>query len=429
MKKNFFMADTSAFAKSGKSGKTSVKSLFLMAALVANLMCATVLWGQSANDFKYRRSSLSMVLVDFYKFDVKDTIVQIWNEYPFPDKYDKHDISFKIAPLGNESLDAKGIAALVMGKTDIQAKIDSVIEAEHIGRQLVAKWFNRSGDGKFDMELIQQRGYYNASELDAAIAQQSARGSAALADAGEELLNNTFVSFTQFMFFNNELVAKIIRETAYEVVKGQNGLVQLAAKKAADVLYDKTKDGKTLFSKTWLYKLVWNEEVAATFYNVWNNPAEFDKLDFKLELVGVQTNSSIVLFALDGAIEAIKKVEVRNIDHVYAELQKKYDVFKPKVPVLTAPEPLTAQIGMKEGLEGGEKFEVLEMTEDPETGRTKYVRIGTTTVEKKLVWDNRYNGGDAPESEIKGKDGNPITATHFKKVGKAQPGMLLKQIK
>jgi hypothetical protein len=429
MKKNLFTADMSVFAKSGKSGKKSVQRLVLATALLANLMYATVLWGQS-DDFNYRRSSLSMVFVDNYKFDVKDTIVKIWNEYPFPDKYDKHDIPFKVASLGNEALDTKGTFALVTGKTDIQAKIDSVIEAEHIGRQLVAKWFNRSDDGTFNMELIQQRGHYNASELDAGIAQQNTRGKALLADAGEELLNNTFVSFTQFMFFNNELVAALVRDVAYEVANGQNALVQVAAKKAADILYDKTKDGKTLFSKTWLYKLVWNEEVAATFYqNAWDNPAEFDKMDFKLELVGVQNNSSTVLFALDGAINAIKKVEVRNIDNVYAELQKKYDVFKPKVAVLTAPDPLTAQIGMKEGLTGGEKFEVLEMTQDPETGRTKYVRVGTTSVDKKLVWDNRYNGGEAPESEIIGKDGNPITATSFKKVGKAQPGMLLRQIK
>jgi hypothetical protein len=429
MKKNPFQADPSVFAKSGKSGKRRMRSWLLMAVLAANLMGATVLWGQQVDDVKYRRSSLSMVFVDFYHFDAKDTVVQIWNEYPFPDKYDRHDIPFKFAALGNENLDPKGIAALVTGKTDIGTKIDSVIRAEHIGRQLVAKWFNRSADGRFDMELIRQRGHYNASELDAAIAQQTARGKATLADAGEELLNNTFVSFTQFMFFNNELVAQIIRETAYAAVQDQSRLAQMAAHKAADALYETTKEGKTLFSKTWLYKLVWNEEVAATFYNVWDNPAEFDTMDFQLELIGVQTNSSIVLFALDGAIDAIKKVEIRNIDNVYAELQKKYDVFKPKVPILTAPDPLTAQIGRKEGLEGGEKFEVLEMTQDPETGRTKYVRVGTTSVEKKLVWDNRYNGGEVAESEVKDKNGNPITATHFKKVGKAQAGMLLRQIK
>ena len=58
-----------------------------------------------------------------------------------------------------------------------------------------------------------------------------------------------------------------------------------------------------------------------------------------------------------------------------------------------------------------------------------YLALGKTTVDKKLVWDNRYNAGDPPEKEVKDKDGNPITATTFKDVKKAQPGMLLKQVK
>jgi hypothetical protein len=175
--------------------------------------------------------------------------------------------------------------------------------------------------------------------------------------------------------------------------------------------------------------LKWNEEIAAKFYAAWDNPAAFDAMDFELEFVGVQSNSSAILFTLEGANAAMKKVEVRNIDNVFAELQQKYDVFKPRVPILSAPNPITAQIGMKEGLKGGEKFEILEQTMDPKTGRTKYEKIGTTKVDKKMVWDNRYNAGDAPEIVVNDKDGNPITATHFDKMKKAQPGMLLKQIK
>jgi len=40
-------------------------------------------------------------------------------------------------------------------------------------------------------------------------------------------------------------------------------------------------------------------------------------------------------------------------------MQATYEVFKPKFPVLTNP-PLTAGFGLKEGLKGGEKFELLE---------------------------------------------------------------------
>jgi hypothetical protein len=403
------------------------------------------LFAQEANkEVKYRRSSLAMVLVDAGKFEAKDTVLQVWNDYPFPDKYDKHDITLKDIVLDGEELDLsktqkaaeegrislddlKNISGLAFGKKDVKAAIDSVIVGQHLGRQLVGRWFNFDGS-KFDTDLIQQRGFYNASDLDVETAKASARGVGALGDAGEELLNNTFVSFTQFSFYNNEVYATIVKGVAYITAsKLPNAFAQMGARKAADVLYEKTKDGKTLISKTFLYKLVWNDSIAAEFYNNWNNPADFEQMDFALEFVGEQSNQSIVLFT-SNPIAAIKKAEVNNVDKVFAELQKKYDVFKPKVPVLTI-DPLTAQIGKKEGLEGGEKFEILEITQDIETGRTKYVQVGTTNVDKKLIWDNRYNGGEAPESEVKDKDGNPISVTYFKQNKKAQPGMLLKQIK
>jgi hypothetical protein len=322
--------------------------------------------------------------------------------------------------------------ALVQGKTDIQAEIAKAIKEQKIAHQLVATWFNRSADGKFDMNLIGERGFYNASELDINVAQKQAKGVGAIADAGEELINNTFVTFTQFTFFPNEVVAVLIRDIAKLAAQQiSNPLAKVAAEKAADFAYSKAKDGYSLFSKTWLYKLAWNDSIATVFYEqLWDNPEAFDNSDiFKLELVGSQKNTSVILLAGDKTKEQIiDKVEVRNIDNVFAELQKDHDVFKPKEPVLTV-NPLTAKIGMKEGLKGGEKFEVLEMTQDPNTGRTKYVSVGKTNADKKLVWDNRYNAGDVPEAEVKDKDGNLITATTFKEVKKAQPGMLLRQIK
>ena len=66
------------------------------------------------------------------------------------------------------------------------------------------------------------------------------------------------------------------------------------------------------------------------------------------------------------------------------KLQKKYDVFKTKTPLFTG-NPITAKIGKKEGLEGGEKFEVLEMNQDPKTGAITYKNIGTIKVDKNLA--------------------------------------------
>jgi hypothetical protein len=407
------------------------KAFFSLAAI-----CVLGIVGTQAQttDFKYRRSSLAMILIDANKFENKDIVLDSWNNYPFPDKYNKHDIAAKTIQIGDgqKELDTKEITNLVQGKTDFQAEIENAIKEQQIAKQLVAAWFNRSADGKFDTKLIEERGFYNASELDLDIAQKQTKGVGALGDAGEELINNTFVTFTQFTFFPNEPVALAVKEIALLAAKNiSNSFAKSLAEGAADLAYNKAKDGYSLFSKTWLYKLTWNDSIAAVFYEeLWDNPEAFDQSDiFKLELVGSQKNTSVILFAGDKTKEQIiNKVEVRNIDNVFAELQKDHDVFKPKVPVLTV-NPLTAKIGMKEGLKGGEKFEVLEMTQDPKTGRTKYVSVGKTAVNKKLVWDNRYNAGEAPEIEVKDKEGNPITATTFKDVKKAQPGMLLKQIK
>lgn len=406
------------------------KSIFLLATVC---MLGAIRAEAQTQDFKYRRSSLAMILIDANNFENKDIVLNSWTSYPFPDKYNKHDIATKTIKVGSgDTLDTKEIANLVQGKIDYQAEIEKAIKEQQIAKQLVAAWFNRSADGKFNTELVGERGFYNASELDVSVAQQQAKGTGALADAGEELINNTFVTFTQFTFFPNEMVAALIRDAALTVAKNlSNAIARTLAEKAAEVAYNKGKDGYSLFSKTWLYKLTWNDSISSVFYEeLWDNPEAFDNSDiFKLELVGSQKNTSVILFAGDKTKEqVIDKVEVRNIDNVFAELQKDHDVFKPKVPVLTA-DPLTAKIGMKEGLKGGEKFDVLEMTQDPKTGRTKYVSVGKTTVDKKLVWDNRYNAGEAPEVEVKDKDGNPVTATTFKTVKKAQPGMLLKQIK
>jgi hypothetical protein len=50
-------------------------------------------------------------------------------------------------------------------------------------------------------------------------------------------------------------------------------------------------------------------------------------------------------------------------------------------------------------------------------------------VDKKGVWDNRYNAGGKSEKEQVDKEGKPIVATKFSGGKKVMPGMLLKQVK
>ena len=44
---------------------------------------------------------------------------------------------------------------------------DSFLQKQFVASRLIAKWFNRKKNGgTCDMNLVQERGYYNASEVD-----------------------------------------------------------------------------------------------------------------------------------------------------------------------------------------------------------------------------------------------------------------------
>jgi hypothetical protein len=132
--------------------------------------------------------------------------------------------------------------------------------------------------------------------------------------------------------------------------------------------------------------------------------------------------------------EVIDLATIRNVNNVFTSLQKKYDVFKTKTPLFTG-NPITAKIGKKEGLVGGEKFEVLEQSIDAKTGLTVYKKKGVITVDKEMIFDNRFNAGEGDitaeptETEEGAEEKKVYTATTFKGPKKFYPGMLIRQIK
>jgi hypothetical protein len=438
---------------------------------LAVLLCTTSIFAQT-DEVKYRRSSLSMILIESDNFPEKDAVNKSWNNYPFPDKYNEHNIDTKVVnvdavKLTDDDLIAAGYLkdtlnnvlkitkaealspirylnnektlafALPTEKKEYQLKVDKIIKEKDLAKQLVSTWFNRGADGKLDMGLIHKRGFYDASAIEAGIAAGQERGSAVLKDAGQELLKNTFITFTKLNFKENEPAARVVRDAAKLKIATQMAeKPQMLIDKAlsqADKLYEKTKEGYTLLSKSWLYQLNWNDSITDVFKKeFWDNSELYANTDlFTLNFVGVQYNQSLVTFKIGEARtqeQIIDLALVRNVDNTFAKLQKQNEVFMPKVPV-SSTNPIMAKIGMKEGLSGGEKFDVLEMVWDEKEGRTAWKSVGSCSVDKKApIWDNRYNAGEDVEPQ-KDTEGNLVTGTTFKGSKKIQPGMLLKQKK
>ncbi|MDA3865729.1 MAG: hypothetical protein PF489_03145 [Salinivirgaceae bacterium] len=400
----------------------------------------------------YRRSSLYPVLLETNPvFDDEDVaelnklVMGSYGKAPFPDKYNDHrleHVSFKLTDYVNVSSedlkddDGDDQKGRKKDQIYIQAS-EKFLQEKDVARGLVAKWFNRQEDGTFDMSMIHERGSYDASAMQVQLATGSIRGMAMLKDAGEELIKNTFVVVNRMKFVKNEPIARAIRDISYATANQlANEIAKVATKAAADALYNTTKDGYSVWTVSYLYQLEWNDDITNQFYmDMWMDSTSiseerkvlFDTTDiFKLSFVGYEKSKSLVLFSVGRSKEEIIQVAtIRNIDRTYVKLQKSYDVFKTKTPIVST-DPILAKIGMKEGVEKRDKFEVLEMVVDKD-GMTKYEVVGTVKVKKKDdIWDNRY---DLSTEDVDGGTEEELKGTVFKGGRKIMSGMLLRQVK
>lgn len=439
-----------------------MKKLVSLIAVVCILLVYCSVKGEEP--MKYRRSSLHMILVEMDDITTEGVVLNAYNNMPFPDKYNDHEIDEVLFNPKEWTLTEADLAEGVqknkksfIGKflkkqatsiipdldgenaKELKEKIDKYLKEKKVGNKLVAKWFDRTSEGVFDTKLLQERGLYDAKSIEVKLAEGTARGSATLEDAGEELIKNTFVVVNRLKYVKNKIIGDAIKIAAMKLPS----IARLAAMTAAEEFMT---DGYSVWTKSFLYRLDWNDSIANTFYTEYwmdesNKSPErkeaFDKSDlFTLTYVGKQSALTMITKSLGEAFniknvqvrdstDLIAEAAVRTVDKVYAKLQKKYDVFKPKVPLLSV-EPLTAKIGKKEGLKGGEKFEVMELRINKKTGKTEYVKKGTIKVVKNKVWDNRFvlTGGEKEEVTAKEEQ-----FTIFEGKGKFYPGMLIQQIK
>lgn len=335
------------------------------------------------SNLKYRRSSLYTLMlydsIDKYNFYYRYT----FGKAPMPHKFNSHNIGPFIIPLREKN-------------TDKRNSIETYFKENDVAKQLVARWFNRNMEGIFNMDLVAKRGEYNASDLDIKLALSSIRGRALLKDAGEELISNTFV---------------IINDFSTEST-GNSAMTGLPTIK--------------FNLESYLYRLVWDEEVAAIFYNdYWvdknkPNPSRIQAFDksgiFKLKFVGstfVESKNVQNLMVIPNVLEKL-------IDNSMAELQRSYEEFRVKFPLYKS-NPIAAKIGKKEGVKEGDKYEVLEQVLNSD-GTTQYKKMGEIRVAReKDIWDNTSVGDWFGKTEFDYTIFSGKTGAYF-------PGMLIRQI-
>ena len=436
--------------------------LFLAAALVS---LAGISYAQTAADAdsvvldkgklnEYKRSSLTSFMV----YHPEDTFAnEIYNAYisnPFPDKFNNHNISATYMSFA-EVMDDQGNGLYkeeygnILKKKEIEYNgkvLESYLNRMKIPMLMVAKWFNLHGNDStgyaFDMSLVHERGFYDATLLDVEKAMQTVRGTRILADAGEELIGNTYVLVNDMTYITAEERAAMATAVtgAIDVVFGIFGAHTDFAKIVEE--YAKMFSGFTVKNHSYLLRLVWNDSIASKFYNdyyteTWDSTkiVSFlaDTTTFRLEYVAheLEFGAKTTLKGKYDRKYLAKMLTARSIDKNIAALQKQYEDFKVKTPITEVLYDdkgkiigYAAQIGTKEGIDKKSKFEVVRESFNPETGQTEYKRVATLKV-KGDVWNNEYMATElAAEDQGEGTD---LKYTVLKKAsgGDVYPGMLI----
>lgn len=403
-----------------------VKKLIL--SIIAVIMPISLFAQRNSKDIDetYRRSSLYSLLVNHKEREFYEEINDCFHQIPTPDAYNDHNLSVRAVYTDSKKLKS--------GKDNEVDDITSFLNRNKIASRLVGKWFDYNPyTGDMNMDIVQQRGLYGATEMQRAKAAISARGSdAVLADAGEDLIGNTFVLVNDISYIDKSKGSAVL-----------GALIQVAGAAAAastgNSAWNKIgKDygniaasfkGFKVRIRTYLYQLVWDEEAQANVYNLaWNNREAFEGMrdKFKLKYIGYQESSGSTTSFLgireDQPELMVRKACQRALDENIANLQKNFPVFQVKSPLDV--ETMEAKVGMKEGITEKSLFEVLERVKTSE-GKIAYKKVGEVKPVKNLIWDNRYMA----EEEM--AQGSTLGCTTFKKVSGSDftPGCLIRQIK
>ena len=393
--------------------------------------------------FLYRRGSICSFLIGHRNLSFAQEIEKAFDEMPVPDRYNDHGLGKKFFYTGENKLKMKGLdehrGFRVNGESDKNEMnaYDFFLQKQHIASRLVAKWFMRKKDtGICSMSLIQNRGYENASALERRIAERSVRKEALLQDAGEELIGNTFVLINDIRYIDRSKGSSVlggIVSAGIKVAGALNG-VDVGEKDLGTLIA--SYKGFNVIIRTYLYQLVWDDEISSFFYkDVYTEQLDESKREnfengrgkFSLVYLGMQKSSGATVSFIgineNEPQKMVRKACQRALDENIANLQKNFDVFKAKAPLLNV-EPLQSEIGLKEGITEDSRYEVLEMNEMPD-GHIEYKRIGVVRPIAGKIWDNRYM---SKEEKAEGAD---LGYTTFEKVsgGTFYQGMFLREIK
>jgi hypothetical protein len=325
------------------------KLILLVVLLIASV---ELIVGQVANERKkYERVSLTVIYIDDpspdpnYSSSISQSVRTFIEQARLVGpKYNDHTLSTRFVNIDIENFTAENRS--MIGNPKDAAKILDYINRSDLSRQVMAKWFERRPDGTLSMDLIGQRGLYNATNNDYITAAATQRQFGSLKDQGENLLKLSYLLLVNF----------------------------------SDIQYKEGKEPGTGdysgMARGYLYKLNWNDSISANFYeNLWIGEGDpesvkaarkqrFNETTFPFVFVrNVNTSVAQPLVSLIANKKADAEKRSALFTTLYENLMVELDSRVPDFQVrqnLISSKPIGASIGSKEGLYVDQRFFVFE---------------------------------------------------------------------
>ncbi|MFA5972488.1 MAG: hypothetical protein WC780_09075 [Lentimicrobiaceae bacterium] len=402
-----------------------MKRIFLFSCLI---LLTTLAFGQNASEAgkkvksnepatHYDRLSLTYMLLDFGTGNYYSMLKQSFPQLKTDDKYDDNSIRQTMLPSPVSREETLNSFSVDLRTADIVSnKLKDALVKNHIANAVIAKWFSRKDDGSFGVELLQQRGLYNATDADVAAANASKLGKAKLMDAGEGLLNNSFI----IVFDVNDLI---------DMEESYNRL-----QKNSKTPISRTKNGFQAKVSAYVYKINFNDTINTIFWNdLWANPTDADLARRKVKFdnynfpVTYYTRTTTMVEAsqynpgqaLAPKVQAtpdqlMLKLLREGVNNNLASIEYKLEEFKVKAAIFST-HPIEAKIGKKEGLKTDHRYFVYEM-EQNSSGKITAKKKGVIRATQHITDNRTVSTGKSKTSRFYQVAG-----------GRLDEGMLLQQ--
>jgi hypothetical protein len=350
-------------------------------------------WSVLFSQPDYNRNALTTVVLNFNE-NHSGEVFPRFQVMPVPDKFFNNNLS-------NPVFDMRGVKRPVMTELPelLQYMSDDFVigklQEQKVAQQVLSQWFNRQKDGSFNVDVLKERGLYNANDNDFFAASASKRGTSTLMDMGLKLVNQTYVLVFDYYNIMNMNEYYIKNETPEK---------------------DRTSNGYIAKVKTYLYRLDFGENVAADFFNkYWIYPDDkdksskvkaFDDAIFRWIPVGrqiaehqsAQTNpDKNTVIKQKTKEELIDDLNKNLMEKILPQMEARSDELRVKAMVSNV-HPISAKIGKKEGLGFDQRYYVYEnrMNEDGDV----YKKLIAVVKSMKVIDNRKVTEGQSDVSEF-----------------------------